>query len=142
VIDYKTGRSAYYGGADLVAMRRLQLSLYALAAERVLLADARPLGLAYWLVADAGPKLALPAGRSATAWLTAAEHWPKFRAQLEAWVATIVGHIRRGAFPLKPRSEHCTDTCPFGQVCRIAQSRGIAKDWELPLPNESTNDER
>src|SRR5262249_61007411 len=101
-----------------------------------------PVGLASCRVPAPGPRAAFPAGRSATAWLTAAEHWPKFRAQLESWVATIVGHIRRGAFPLKPRSEHCTDTCPFGQVCRIAQSRGIAKDWELPLPNESTNDER
>jgi ATP-dependent helicase/DNAse subunit B len=137
VIDYKTGRSAYYAGGDLVAMRRLQLSLYALAVERVLLADARPLGLAYWLVADAGPKLALPAGRSATAWLTVAGQWPKFRAQLEAWVATLVAHIRRGEFPLKPRSEHCTDSCPYGQVCRIAQSRHVEKDWELPLPNQS-----
>jgi ATP-dependent helicase/nuclease subunit B len=135
VIDYKTGRSIYYGGGDLVAMRRLQLTLYALAVERVLLADARPLGLAYWLVADAGPKLALPAGRSPSAWLTSAEQWPRFRQQLEKWVATLVSHIRRGDFPLKPRSEHCTDTCPFGQVCRIAQSRSVEKDWELPLPS-------
>jgi ATP-dependent helicase/DNAse subunit B len=141
VIDYKTSRSAYYPGSDLVAMRRLQLTLYALAVERVLLVDARPLGLAYWLVADAGPKVALPASRSATAWLTAAEQWPTFRAQLEAWVATLVGHIRRGDFPLKPRSEHCTDTCPFGQVCRIAQSRHVAKDWDLPLPNEPITNE-
>jgi ATP-dependent helicase/DNAse subunit B len=141
VIDYKSGRSAYYPGSDLVDMRRLQLTLYALAVERVLLVDARPLGLAYWMVADAGPKVALPARRSATAWLTAAEQWPKFRTRLEAWVATLVGHIRRGHFPLKPRSEHCTDTCPFGQVCRIAQSRHVAKDWELPLPTEPMTNE-
>jgi ATP-dependent helicase/nuclease subunit B len=135
VIDYKTGRGAYHTATDLQTLQRLQLTLYALAVERVLLVDARPLGLAYWLVAENGPKVALP-GRKETAWLASAETWPKFRAQLEAWVAALVGHIRRGAFPLKPRSEHCTDTCSYGQACRIAQSRTVRKEWDLPLPGQ------
>ena len=88
------------------------------------------------MVTESGPKLALPAGRQATAWLAAADHWPRFRDRLEAWVATLVGHVRAGEFPLKPRSEQCTETCPFGQVCRIAQSRSQEKLWELPLPGE------
>ena len=70
IIDYKTGRSAHYTGGDLKEFRRLQLTLYALAVQDVLLAghDARPLGLAYWLVTDTGPKVALPGHPRHLAW--------------------------------------------------------------------------
>ena len=96
---------------------------------------ARPLGLAYWLVTDTGAKPVLPAGRnSALAWVADAEAWPRFSKQLEDWVARIVAHIRAGDFPLAPRSETCTDTCAFGSVCRIAQSRSTGKVFELELP--------
>ena len=50
-----------------------------------------------------------------------------FRDQLEAWIATIAANIRRGAFPLTPRSKTCTATCPHGPVCRIAQHRSTGK---------------
>jgi ATP-dependent helicase/DNAse subunit B len=137
VIDYKTGRGQNYTPADIAAFRKLQLPLYAVAVERVLLKDrpARPLGLAYWLVTDVGAKGVLPAGaKQVLSWLTDAGRWPKFRAQLEAWVATLATHVRAGDFPLAPRSEHCTDTCPFGPVCRITQSRNTGKLFPLPLP--------
>jgi ATP-dependent helicase/DNAse subunit B len=137
VIDYKTGRAANYSAAQVERFEKLQLPLYALAVERVLLKDrpARPLGLAYWLVTDTGPKPMLPSGkRSLLAWLSDPGRWAKFREQLEAWVARLVGHIRTGDFPLAPRSEHCTDTCQFGPVCRIAQSRNTGKVFPLPLP--------
>jgi ATP-dependent helicase/DNAse subunit B len=137
VIDYKTGRSAYYTGAELRSFERLQLTLYALAVERVLLRGqkARPLGLAYWLVADSGPRQALPPNpRQPTSWLADAGPWEAVRARLEQWVATLVRHMREGSFPLKPRSADCTETCDFGQVCRISQSRSLEKSWDLPLP--------
>jgi ATP-dependent helicase/DNAse subunit B len=137
IIDYKTGRSQHYTGADLASFRKLQLTLYALAVEEVLLAGqgARPLGLAYWLVSEEGPKVALP-GRNVLLWLDETQRWRQVRRQLEEWVAMLVGHIRRGAFPLAPRSEHCTQTCPFGEVCRITQARSVPKDWSLPLPGQ------
>jgi RecB family exonuclease len=137
LIDYKTGRSGYYSGTALAAMEKLQLTLYALAVERLLIRNGRPLGLAYWMVTEAGYKPALP-GRSTTSWLTDADAWPQFRERLEEWVATLVEHIRGGIFPLRPRYEDCTDTCPYGQVCRIAQSRSVDKNWELPLPMVAT----
>ena len=56
------------------------------------------------------------------------------REQLRRWVATLAANIRGGVFALKPRSENCTQTCAFAQVCRIAQARSVNKDWELPLP--------
>jgi hypothetical protein len=46
--------------------------------------------------------------------------------------------LREGRFPLAPRSENCTETCSFGQVCRIAQSRNIGKVWDLKPNAEAT----
>ena len=46
----------------------------------------------------------------------------------------LAGHIRNAEFPLAPRSENCTATCAYSHVCRIAQSRGVEKDWRLELP--------
>jgi len=86
-------------------------------------------------VTDTGPKPMLPSGkRSLLTWLTDPDRWVTFRTQLESWVATLAGHIRRGDFPLAPRSEHCTDTCPFGPVCRISQSRASGKVFPLSPP--------
>jgi ATP-dependent helicase/DNAse subunit B len=136
IIDYKTGRSVHYTGSEISRLEKLQLSLYALAVERVFFPGraARPLGLAYWLVMYDGPKTVTPGSRSALAWLTDPEKWAKFREQLEHWVAAVVSKIRDGRFPLAPRSENCTDTCSFGQVCRISQSRNVGKVWDLLLP--------
>jgi hypothetical protein len=126
-------------------LEKVQLPLYALAVERVLLKDrpARPLGLAYWLVTDTGPKPMLPAGKRALlTWLAGPARWEAFRGRLEEWVATLVGHIRGGDFPLAPRSEHCTDTCPFGPVCRISQGRASGKVFPLaPPPPDERPDE-
>jgi ATP-dependent helicase/nuclease subunit B len=137
VIDYKTGRSAYHTGKELERFEKLQLPLYALAAERLFFAGqrARPLGLAYWMVTEKGPKPALPPGRHALAWLASAERWERFREQLQAWVVALAGRMRQGMFPLAPRSEQCTTTCQFGEVCRITQSRGTGKVWDLALPS-------
>jgi ATP-dependent helicase/DNAse subunit B len=142
VIDYKTGRAHHYTSADLHTFRKLQLTLYALAAEQVLLRDqqARPLGLAYWLVIDGGAKVALPAHpRKAVAWFDETAAWRKVRELLQHWIVTLVSGIRRGDFPLKPRSEQCTQTCDFGAICRISQSRAVVerKTWQLPLPTIS-----
>jgi hypothetical protein len=133
IIDYKTGRASNYSAAELQRMEKLQLALYALAVETVFFPGrkARPLGLAYWLVTDSGPKPVLPGSRQSLAWLNDPGIWAKFRGQLEDWVATLVGRIRSGLFPLAPRSETCTETCPFGQACRITQSRTIGKAWDL-----------
>ena len=136
VIDYKTGRATNYQAAQVERFEKLQLPLYALAVERVLLKGrpARPLGLAYWLVTDSGHKPMLPTNRSIHAWLADPGKWERFRTQLEEWVSSLVKHIRAGDFPLSPRSDSCTDTCSFGPVCRIAQSRSTGKLFALELP--------
>jgi ATP-dependent helicase/DNAse subunit B len=136
IIDYKTGHSTHYTSTDLQKFRRLQLTLYALAVEEVLLAgqQARPLGLAYWLVTEKGPKVVLPS-KGQVVWFHETERWREIREQLQRWVITLVTNIRQGVFPLKPRSEDCTKTCDFSEICRIAQSRAVEKNWELPLPS-------
>ena len=135
IIDYKTGRAGHYTGTDLAQFRKLQLTLYALAVEEVFLAGrgARPLGLAYWLVSDTGSKVALP-GRQVMQWRDDPRRWVDIREALQRWVAQLATNIRRGAFPLAPRSEDCTSTCPYGPVCRIGQSRSVGKVFDLPLP--------
>ncbi len=136
IIDYKTGRGEHYTSSALVEFQRLQLTLYALAVEEVLLQEhgARPLGLAYWLVTDEGPKVVLPTEKNKTLWLNETKRWRQVREVLEKWVLTLVSHIRQGSYPLKPRSEHCTQTCDFSQICRISQARSVEKSWQLPLP--------
>jgi hypothetical protein len=135
IIDYKTGRGGHYTAADLAEFRRLQLTLYAHAVEVVLLAgqNARPLGMAYWLVGESGPKVVLP-GRKTVEWLDETQRWPALKGVLTKWVTTLVGQIRQGAFALTPRSDHCTQTCSYGQVCRIGQARGLDKTVSLALP--------
>jgi ATP-dependent helicase/DNAse subunit B len=135
IIDYKTGNAANYTSTDIKSYRKLQLTLYALAVEEVLLAGrrARPLGLAYWLVAEHGPKLALP-NRITLHWLTETSDWLTVRETLRNWIADLVYQIRSGNFSLQPRSEHCTDTCEFGQICRISQARAVCKPGLLELP--------
>ena len=138
IIDYKTGRGSNYTGAGLKEFSRLQLTLYALATEEVVLADkrARPLGLAYWLVMEDGPKLVLPGSQKALAWLEAAEEWQVLRSALRRWVLELSKRIRAGEFALKPRDEKCTERCDFSQICRITQTRSIVekKIWQLELP--------
>ncbi len=67
IIDYKTGRGGNYTTPDLASFRKLQLTLYALAAERVLLQGkkARPLGVAYWLVTEKVRRLCYLPGNQA-----------------------------------------------------------------------------
>jgi hypothetical protein len=139
IIDYKTGHGSHYTTPDLVEFRKLQLTLYALAVEEVLLADrkARPLGLAYWLLYENGPKVVLPSWNNLL-WLDETERWRSVRETLQQWIVTVVGNIREGVYALRPRSEQCTQTCNYGQICRISQARSIKKDWTLPLPTLPT----
>lgn len=141
VIDYKTGRRTNYTHADVAAFKKVQLPLYALAVERVVFAGrpARPLGLAYWLVADGGCRTVLP--RATTGWASDSAAWRAYADVLEGWVRTVVGRLRAGDFVLAPRSDRCTETCRFGPTCRIGQSRQTNKPLALPLPVVSTTTE-
>ena len=126
IIDYKTGRSSHYTATDTAELRKLQLPLYALAVEGVFLhgQGARPLGLAYWLVSDSGPKVVLP-GRNATHWLDETRRWPAIRERLVEWVTTLAASIRKGRFPLAPRSEHCSTSLPLRTLSPISKASSL-----------------
>ncbi len=137
ILDYKTGSGRNYPPADATNLKKLQLALYALAVERVLLEgkEARPAGFAYWITGENGPKYVTPvSSRKVDAWLRDPELWPNFRSTLEAWVVQIVQAIRRGEFPLAPRTDPCPTGCPHAPVCRIGTARSIAKPLAMPLP--------
>lgn len=135
IIDYKTGSGSHYTGPAIKKLQRLQLPLYALAVQEVLLHEqnARPLGLAYWLVADTGAKVVLPSGKKLL-WLDESEEWAKVREALQQWIITLVSNIRAGVYSLSPRDEDCTQLCNYGQICRITQARSVGKPEALPLP--------
>lgn len=137
IVDYKTGRSSHYTATDVRSFQRLQLMVYALAVQQVLFAGqpARPAGLAYWLVTDTGPKLVLPG--KALSWVDGETEWTRLRPLLEDLVLRLVASLRGGEFPLAPRRDDCTATCPYAQVCRITQGRAVEKAWTLPLPTLS-----
>jgi ATP-dependent helicase/DNAse subunit B len=135
IIDYKTGGSIGYSSSDVAELRRLQLALYAMVFEQ-LVPEARPLGLAYWFLRDgSGVKLVMP-GRGSS-WIEDNAAWPAMRERVAEHVVATARAIRRGEFPLHPQSENCTATCEFGQMCRIAQSRGIDKHWSLGISSSA-----
>ncbi len=134
VIDYKTGSSKNLPAKSVQELLHVQLSIYALAVEKLLSnGPTRPLGLVHWFLGEDGVRVALP-GQSSTAWFNDAESWAKFRRRLEQWIVELVSNMRAGAFSLKPRSDDCTRTCQFGQICRITQARRLEKSWQLPIP--------
>ena len=72
--------------------------------------------------------------RAPVQWLDDGRRWRTIREDLRQWVVTLVRNIRQGNFVLQPREENCTQTCSFGQTCRITQARGVGKVGMLSLP--------
>jgi ATP-dependent helicase/DNAse subunit B len=134
VIDYKTGTSSRYTPADLAAGTALQLPLYAMAAQEVLLADVQavPLRAGYWLLQRNGfqPKRALEMYARRDDRLAPRPEWEELRRGVVAMVAKIVEEIRGGRFRVTSADAQCTRFCPFRTVCRIGQVRSLEKTWQ------------
>jgi ATP-dependent helicase/nuclease subunit B len=115
VIDYKTGPCP--SAAEVRSLDMLQLPLYALAVERLLLREEGAVyrDVGYWELRNRGY---LPVTKI---------EWEAFRDALEAQVIETVGRLRRGRFVIKPRCDDCTSHCDFRAVCRIGQARNVAK---------------
>ena len=115
VIDYKTGPCP--SPTEVRSLDMLQLPLYALAVERLLLheegAAFRDVG--YWELRDRGY---LPVTKI---------EWESFREALEARVEKAVARLRGGLFMVRPRRDDCASHCDYRAVCRIGQMRSIAK---------------
>ena len=133
VVDYKSSGKFAISHQTIVDGLTLQLPLYALAIEQLLLADrdAVPWQAGYWLVKKQGfdHRNALKFHHYAEGLLQADEAWPQLREQLLARVVALVQGIRRGEFPMNSADEKCTSHCHFNTVCRVGQVRALEKKW-------------
>jgi hypothetical protein len=94
----------------------LQLPLYALAVERLVLARKQRLyDVGYWSL-----------GRDGFKPIRFLE-WDEDQDRLEGYVVALVDHLRHGIFVVDSRKDDCTSRCEFASVCRIGQIRGLNK---------------
>ncbi|MFP3853712.1 MAG: PD-(D/E)XK nuclease family protein, partial [Anaerolineales bacterium] len=115
VIDYKTG-SSHLDPADLVRGRRLQLPLYALAAERALKLGRVSDGF-YWVIRSAKPG-GLRLGRFSTSWNETSIEGPEGSYQvLRAHLSNYLNSIRAGEYPPVPPQGGCPIYCPAADWC-------------------------
>ncbi len=150
VLDYKTGKSEKYeafphegaaaASADFTdAGKRLQLPLYALAAQRDYGDEATPVSAYYWFVDEGDARRGGPVDDAALS---------RFRDVLD----TVAGGIRDGAFPARPgefdnffRSfENCA-WCDFSRLCastrddlwaEVRTDHRVARYAELAEPSQ------
>ena len=137
IIDYKSGKHAIKMDLKKVhSGHQLQLPLYALAAEKHLLADqqARAFAAGYWNVRDKGFEkkgkqvgFALSEVQDET--LAPCVEWEELQPALMERVTQTIRSIRRGHFPVYNEDNHCTNSCPYRSVCRIGQIRSLEKVW-------------
>ncbi len=144
VIDYKSGRTII-DQAKIESGKQLQLALYAMAAEHLLLADqqAAPLSASYWPVGGKGAGGFALGGRGAKPLqfnqvregaVEPAPGWDRLRGVLVQRVGELIAAIRGGKFPVFNDDEGCTKFCELRTICRIAQVRSLEKSWP-PAPN-------
>ena len=115
VIDYKTGSVPSL--AEVKKGEMLQLLLYAMAVEKLMLGDdtARPAGVGYWgLKKDGYKELTF-------------EDWQRVKDELEDHVLGVVDSIRNGVFAVDSRKAGCESYCDFRSICRIRQVRLAGK---------------
>ncbi|MCG8584930.1 MAG: PD-(D/E)XK nuclease family protein [Pirellulales bacterium] len=132
IIDYKTskrspGKSEFDGTA-------LQLDLYAIATEELLLADehALPWRAGYWMVRERGFHRPLEMGEfDEYEGLRQSQAWLDRRTKLLDRITSIVHGIRQGHFPMYSADDHCTSNCPYRTVCRVNQTRNLEKQWDV-----------
>lgn len=133
VTDYKTGRRLR-GEPDIRQGLFLQLPLYVLAAERVLLREERE-ALAAELYSLREQRFKPLLQRYRKAGTEHQEEDPAWRELLELatnFVAEYVTGIRRGEFPVLIRGESCPGHCEFRRICRYTERRAFKKqtDWK------------
>jgi RecB family exonuclease len=124
VIDYKSGHGP--STDDVRRARLLQLPLYAMAVERIILAG-EELSLhdvGYWALRKEGYRA------------IAFEEWQQVKDALESYVAELVDRLRRGIFVVDSQVDGCEGFCDYRAICRIRQARLAAKRHDRPAPPE------
>jgi hypothetical protein len=137
VLDYKIGAAKHYRLQDIESGAILQLPLYAMAVQDLLLAgqNAVPWAGGYWHVKDGGycAKHALKFHERAGGSVRPTEAWDRLRLELIDRVGRIVGAVRGGQFPMHCEDEKCTGLCEYKTVCRVGTVRALDKPWQLPV---------
>ena len=133
VIDYKSGnKEISFKPEHLAAGKQVQLPLYALAAEELLLSGekAQALAAGYWSIQNKGFEkgaihLKSPDGNG----LQPSEEWGQLRQQLVETLGNLVEGVQSGHFPVFNSDENCTRGCPYRTICRVGQIRALEKQW-------------
>jgi ATP-dependent helicase/DNAse subunit B len=116
VVDYKTG-SGHQAAGDLVAGRRLQLPLYALAARQDPEHGGNPIEGLYWAI-RAGKAGSLRLSRFKVEHDGIAYEGPEGAADLvRVHIARTVGRVRAGQFAPEPPAGGCPDYCAAKAWC-------------------------
>jgi len=137
IIDYKSGKEVKLKLDKVRAGCQLQLPLYVLAAEQLLLADqqAHALAAGYWNIQGKGFETrrggSLHVRELANQTLQISHEWQQLQPEIVAQVRQLVGGIRGGQFPVYNEEEDCTRSCSLSTVCRVAQIRSLEKVWPI-----------
>ncbi len=133
IVDYKSHASQRTRAEAIGEGYSLQLPLYALAAQELLVQQqALPYRAAYWHVAGSGYREVIQFASDAAGQLTINPDWDSLQSQLRRRVHSLVEGIRGGEFPMHSVDEKCTSRCPYSTVCRVNQVRALGKTWEAP----------
>jgi len=131
VIDYKTGTKRGFKKKDIESGQAVQLPLYALAVQELLMIDrrAKPWRVGYWFLKDGGfDSLDIPQFYQQTSeGLRETEDWNGLRGILLSRVMSLVHRVREGRFPVYSLDEECTGRCEYHSICRIGQVRSLGK---------------
>jgi hypothetical protein len=137
VIDYKTGHCP--SKTEVKQGLALQLPLYAMAVERLVLKDgSRLMDFGYWSLKDSGFSPArgkLPRKNEAVVPLAS---WGRDLGRLERFIGDLLGRLRAGDFPVHPRvgPKDCGRVCDYRRVCRIGEVGRAGRAWpEQPVVN-------
>lgn len=135
IIDYKTGDQKHFTEADFSGTR-LQLPLYALAAQEHLLQahGAVAWQMGYWSATHKTVK-PYPLGQQNedSGYVVPTDEWQTNRELLLQRVWSLVQGIRQGQYPMSNPDEHCASHCEYSTICRVNQVRSLEKTWEPPL---------
>ena len=149
VIDYKSGKGVKLNFDKIRSGHQMQLPLYAMAAEQLLLAEQGTLALAtgYWNIQGSGfvnPRgnpLQLEFRELVDQGLKTSADWKKLQPDILARVQEIVSSIRDGQFPVYNEDEHCTRSCSLSTVCRVGQIRSLEKVWPVEEDDQVTEEQ-
>jgi RecB family exonuclease len=115
IIDYKSSKGPAANEVHEALM--LQLPLYAMAVERIILAseEIRLLDVGYWALKFKGYQpINFP-------------DWGIDQARIEEFVFAVVEKLRQGIFNVRPRKSGCESYCDYRAICRVRQVRAARK---------------